>query len=57
MSAADVLEIATPDSDFLVTQGDACHRTDNNSGANHCLTTQTDATYINVYSLLLLFYF
>ena len=44
MFAADVVEIATPELDFLVTPCNTYHRTDNNWGAKHSLTRQMDAT-------------
>ena len=43
MSAADVVEIFSPQSNFLVTLGDACHRTDYHCAANYCLIRQTGA--------------
>ena len=44
MTAADTVEITTPESDYIVKLGDAYHRTHNHCDANHCLAKQTDAT-------------
>ena len=37
VSAADVVEITTPESDFVVLPGDAYHRTDTHYSASQCL--------------------
>ena len=46
VSAAGAAEIATPDSDVLVTTDDAHNQTDDHCAANHCHTRHNDDTIL-----------